>query len=194
MSAAKSLSQEELQEILKRSAGLLLAVAVLQVLLGAAAILVPQVATVVGVEFLAVMLCISAIAQGFFTTRVSGWKGTSLLAVGALVSLAVGILILMDPMEGAVAITLLVAISCGVEGVSRIALGSSEAGASSRGALLVSGFAGVIVSGLLIAQWPGDAVWAIGLLMGINLFMGGMALAGMAMAARKSGPEPARNA
>ena len=194
MSAAKSLSQEELQEILKRSAGLLLAVAILQVLLGTAAILVPQVATVVGVEFLAVMLCISAIAQGYLTTRVSGWKGTSLLAVGALVSLAVGILILMDPMEGAVAITLLVAISCGVEGVSRIALGSSEAGASSRGALLVSGFAGVIVSGLLIAQWPGDAVWAIGLLMGINLFMGGMALAGMAMAARKNGPEPARNA
>ncbi len=194
MSAAKSLSQEELQEILKRSAGLLLAVAALQVLLGAAAILVPQVATIVGVEFLAVMLCISAIAQGYLTTRVSGWKGTSLLAVGALVSLAVGILILMDPMEGAVAITLLVAISCGVEGVSRIALGSSEAGASSRGALLVSGFAGVIVSGLLIAQWPGDAVWAIGLLMGINLFMGGMALAGMAMAARKNGPEPARNA
>ena len=194
MSAAKSLSQEELGEILQRSAGLLLAVAILQVLLGTAAILVPQVATVVGVEFLAVMLCISAIAQGFLTTRVSGWKGTSLLAVGALVSLAVGILILMDPMEGAVAITLLVAISCGVEGVSRIALGSSEAGASSRGALMVSGFAGVIVSGLLIVQWPGDAVWAIGLLMGINLFMGGMALAGMAMAARKSGPEPARNA
>ncbi len=194
MGAAKSLSQEELQEILKRSAGLLLAVAALQVLLGAAAILVPQVATVVGVEFLAVMLCISAIAQGFFTTRVSGWKGTSLLAVGALVSLAVGILILMDPMEGAVAITLLVAISCGVEGVRRIALGSSEAGTGSRGALLVSGVAGVIVSGLLIAQWPGDAVWAIGLLMGINLFMGGMALAGMAMAARKNGPEPARNA
>jgi len=188
MDESSGVSQDQLMDILKKSSGLLLAVGTLQVVLGAAAILAPQIATVVGVEVLAVMLCISAIAQGFLAIRVSGWKGTSFLAVAALASLAVGILILADPMEGAVAITLLVAISCGIEGASRLILGLGEAGASSRGALLLSGLAGLIVSALLIAQWPGDAVWAIGLLLGVNLLMGGAALAGVAMAARKANP------
>ena len=182
---AEGVTPEQLTEVLKKSSGLLLAVGILQVVLGAAAILVPQVATVVGVEVLAVMLCVSAVAQGFLAIRISGWKGTSLLAVAALASLAVGILILADPLEGAVAITLLVAISCGVEGVSRLILGLSEAGANSRGGLLISGVAGILVSGLLIVQWPEDSVWAIGLLVGVNLLMGGAALAGVAMAARR---------
>lgn len=184
MSEIRPPTPEEISEILRRSSGVLLAVGVVQILLGVAAVLAPKVATVVGVEFLAVMLCISGIAQGVLTFRVSGWTGTSLLAVGALVSLAAGIMILMDPQGGAIAITLLLAIVCGVEGIARVALGMSPAGAGSRGAFVVCGLASVAVGLLLAVEWPDDAVWAIGLMLGINLLMGGMSLVAVAMSAR----------
>jgi uncharacterized membrane protein HdeD (DUF308 family) len=37
-----------------------------------------------------------------------------------------------------------------------------------------------------LAGLPGSAQWAIGLLVGINLVLGGASLVGMALAARKS--------
>lgn len=192
MSEVRTPTAEELAEILQRSSGVLLAVGSVQILLGVAAVLAPQVATVVGVEFLAVMLCISGIAQGFLMFRVPGWKGTSLLAVGAVASLAAGVLILRDPQGGAIAITLLMAMACGVDGLSRVALGLSRAGATSRGALVVCGLASVAMGVLLAVEWPGDAVWAVGLLLGVNLMMGGVGLSGVAIAVRRGGgPKPA---
>ena len=192
MSEARLPSAEELTEILQRNSGTLLAVGVVQIGLGLAAIAAPQLATTIGVEFLAVMLCFSGVAQGVLVFRATGWKGGVLLAVGALVSLAMGVLILMDPGGGALAITLLVAIACGAEGLSRVVLGLSPAGAPARGALLLCGAAGLAVGVMLVAEWPGDAVWAIGLLLGINLLMSGASLVGLALAARSGGgPKPA---
>lgn len=192
MSELQTPTAEELADILRRGSGVLLAVGTVQILLGTAAVLAPQVATTVGVEFMAVMLCISGIAQGFLMFRVRGWRGTSLLAVGSLASLAAGGLILRDPQGGAIAITLLLAMACGVDGLSRVALGLSPAGASSRGALVVCGLASIGMGVLLAVEWPGDAVWAVGLLLGVNLMMGGVGLSGVAIAVRNGGgPKPA---
>jgi len=44
----------------------------------------------------------------------------------------------------------------------------------------------LLISSLIIAGLPGSAAWAIGLLVGINLVIGGASLVGMALAARNS--------
>ena len=111
MSDVSSASPQDLAKSLKASSGVMRTVGVIQIVLGAAAILAPQVATAVGVEFLAWMLCFSSVMQGVLAFRTSGWKGASLLGLGALISLAAGLLILMDPLEGAIAITLFLAIA-----------------------------------------------------------------------------------
>jgi len=192
MSELRPPTPEEVNEILQRSSGLLLVVGTVQILLGVAAVLAPQVATTVGVEVLAVMLCVSGLFQGFLMFRVPGWKGTTLLAMGAAVSLVAGLLILRDPQGGAIAVTLLMAISCVVEGLSRVVLGLRPEGANARGALVLCGLACVGLGVLLAVEWPGDAVWALGLLLGMNLLMGGVGLSGVALAARGGGgPKPA---
>ena len=43
-----------------------------------------------------------------------------------------------------------------------------------------------LIAFLIISGLPGTAEWAIGLLVGINLVLGGASLVGMALAARKS--------
>jgi uncharacterized membrane protein HdeD (DUF308 family) len=43
---------------------------------------------------------------------------------------------------------------------------------------------------LILAGLPGTAAWAIGLIVGINLLFGGVALVGLALQARGAAPAP----
>ena len=52
--------------------------------------------------------------------------------------------------------------------------------------LLVAGLVDIVIAGIIITGLPGTALWAIGLLVGINLLFGGASLIGMAIAARNS--------
>jgi uncharacterized membrane protein HdeD (DUF308 family) len=52
--------------------------------------------------------------------------------------------------------------------------------------LLVSGLMDILIAGVIISGLPGSALWAIGLLVGINMLFGGATLIGMALAARNS--------
>ena len=51
--------------------------------------------------------------------------------------------------------------------------------------LFVGGIAGVVLGLLLLAEWPGDAVWALGLLLGVDWLVGGMGLISLGTAARR---------
>jgi uncharacterized membrane protein HdeD (DUF308 family) len=52
--------------------------------------------------------------------------------------------------------------------------------------LLVAGLMDILIAGLIITDLPGSALWAVGLLVGINLLFGGATLIGMALAARNA--------
>jgi uncharacterized membrane protein HdeD (DUF308 family) len=51
--------------------------------------------------------------------------------------------------------------------------------------MLVAGIMDLLIAFFIIAGLPGSALWAVGLLVGINLLFGGASLIGMALAARK---------
>jgi uncharacterized membrane protein HdeD (DUF308 family) len=50
--------------------------------------------------------------------------------------------------------------------------------------MLLSGIVDLLLAGIIVAGLPGTAAWAIGLIVGINLFFGGLALTAMALQAR----------
>jgi uncharacterized membrane protein HdeD (DUF308 family) len=52
--------------------------------------------------------------------------------------------------------------------------------------LLVAGLMDILVAAIIIAGLPGSALWAVGLLAGVNLLFGGAALIGTALAVRKA--------
>jgi uncharacterized membrane protein HdeD (DUF308 family) len=51
--------------------------------------------------------------------------------------------------------------------------------------LLIAGIMDLLIAAVIITGLPGSALWAVGLLVGINLLFGGASLIGMALAARK---------
>ena len=60
--------------------------------------------------------------------------------------------------------------------------------AGAWGWMLASGIVDLVLATIILAGLPGTAAWAIGLLVGINLTFGGVALVAMALQARKIDP------
>jgi uncharacterized membrane protein HdeD (DUF308 family) len=94
---------------------------------------------------------------------------------------------LARPVQGTLTLTLVLSAYFAAEGVVTImyALLHRREPATRWGWLIASGILDLVVGGLIIAALPGSALWAIGLLVGIDLMFGGFALIRMALAGRK---------
>jgi uncharacterized membrane protein HdeD (DUF308 family) len=90
--------------------------------------------------------------------------------------------------QGALTLTIVVGAYFLAEGVTTImyALEHRRELSERWSWLLAAGLMDILVAAVIIAGLPGSALWAVGLLAGINLLFGGAALIGMALAARKA--------
>ena len=106
----------------------------------------------------------------------------------AALAVLAGLLLLARPMQGVLTLTIVVGAYFLAEGVATImyALEHRRELSERWSWLLVSGLMDILIAFLIIAGLPGSAEWAIGLLVGINLVLGGASLVGMALAARQS--------
>jgi uncharacterized membrane protein HdeD (DUF308 family) len=143
------------------------------IILGTLAVLLP-VAFTFGVGFfIGWILLLSGIIQGFrtFKTRHSPGFWPSLLS--ALLSIVMGILLLVYPVEGVLSLTLLLTIFFAIEGIMKIVLSFNLRPFKRWGWLFVSGLISLAMAFIIWSGWPGTALWVIGLLVGINMiFLG----------------------
>jgi uncharacterized membrane protein HdeD (DUF308 family) len=107
--------------------------------------------------------------------------------ITAALSVVVGIVLIWKPVEGAVTLTLVLTAFFVVEGVFQIAasIAYRHMMAGSAPWMLLSGIADLVLAAVIIAGWPISAVWALGLLVGINLITSGWAIVMAALAGRK---------
>jgi uncharacterized membrane protein HdeD (DUF308 family) len=163
---------------------------VVLLILGLAAIILPQVAAV-AVEILIGWLLLMSGVVGLwssFATRHAPGFGWSLLSAAA--GIVAGIILLVWPLSGVVTLTLVLSAFLCVEGVVSIfyALEHRRELSGRWGMLLFSGVVDLALAGLILTGLPASAAWAIGVLVGINLLMGGIALIAMAAHARTLPP------
>ena len=161
---------------------------ILLVLLGLAAIIVPQLASLAVTIFLGWLFLISGIAGLVLTFWTRQMPGFWWSLVSAALAIAAGIILLARPVQGTLTLTIVVGAYFLAEGVATImyALEHRRELSGRWSWLLVAGLMDLLISFLIIAGLPGSAEWAIGLLVGINLVIGGASLVGMALAARNS--------
>ena len=161
---------------------------ILLVILGLAAIIVPSIASVAITIFVGSLFLISGavgLALTFWTREMPGFWWSLLSALLAIVA---GIVLLARPIQGTLTLTIILGIYFLAEGVFTImyALEHRRELSERWGWLLASGILDLLLAGLIIAGLPGTAVWAIGLLVGIDMLFGGASLIGMALAARNA--------
>ena len=160
---------------------------VVLIVLGATAIALPPLATLVVTILIGWLIFLSGIV-GLFTTfwmrRAPGFWWSLLSAVLAVV---VGVLLLAMPASGAISLTILLVVFFVIEGAASImfALDHKRELSGQWGWMLVSGVVDLILAALIFAGLPSTSAWAIGLLIGINMIFGGVALTAMALHARK---------
>ena len=156
------------------------------VVLGILAILVPPLATITFTFFIGWLFLIMGI-MGLITTfwaRHAPGFWWSLLS--AVLAIAAGIVLLINPFSGAFTLTLLLIAFFILEGVLSImyALEHKKELSGRWGWMLASGVIDLILAGIILIGLPGTAAWALGLLVGINMLFGGSALIAMALHAR----------
>ena len=171
-------------EALSRNWGWLLALGILMIILGVVAMAAPVVATIAVQVMLGWLLVISGIAEGIHAFMVKEWRGFLLELLSAVLYLGVGLLLLVDPLKGALALTLVLAVFLLVEGIFKIITALRVRDHRGWGWLLASGIVSVVLGVLIWAQWPASGLWVIGLLVGIQLLFTGWSLVMLALAAR----------
>src|ERR1700690_318465 len=161
---------------------------VLLVVLGLAAIIVPPLASLAVTIFLGWMFLISGIAGLALTFWARGMPGFWWSLISAVLGIVAGIILLARPVQGTLTLTIVVGAYFLAEGVTTImyALEHRRELSERWSWLLISGIVDIVLAGIIISGLPGSALWAIGLLVGINLVFGGATLIGMALAARKA--------
>lgn len=160
---------------------------ILLVVLGLAAILLPLVASLAITIVLGCMFLLSGIVQFVLTFSARRLPGFGWSLFSALLAAGAGIVLLLWPVEGIVSLTIIVGVYFVMEGVATVmyALDHRKQLSQRWGLLVAAGLADLLIAAIIIIGLPGSAAWAIGLLVGINLVFGGVALIGMALAARK---------
>jgi len=159
---------------------------IILVLLGIAAIVLPPIATIAFTIIIGWIFLVSGILGLITTFWARQAPGFWWALISAIIAIAAGIVLLLWPISGAVSLTLVLIAFFVVEGIASIlyAVEHRNQLTGRWGWMLVSGIIDLILAAIIFSGLPGTAVWALGLLVGINMVFGGVALIGMALAAR----------
>jgi uncharacterized membrane protein HdeD (DUF308 family) len=156
------------------------------IVLGAAAIIVPSLASLAISVFLGWLFliggCVSLIATILGRHAPGFWW--SLLS--AIVTIGVGSVLIGWPMGGIITLTLVLTVFLVVEGVLTIAFAIDHRRQLSQrwGWMLVNGLLDLGLAGIIIVALPASAAWVLGIIVGIDMIFGGLTLIGMARAVR----------
>jgi uncharacterized membrane protein HdeD (DUF308 family) len=161
---------------------------IILLVLGAAAILVPPlagIATAIVLGWLFLVGGIVGLVATFGARQAPGFIWSLLSAVVAVVA---GGVLLWNPLAGLVTLTYVLIAYFIADGILIIVLAVTHRRAlSGRWEwMLFNGIIDLVLAAIIIAGLPGTLLWALGLLVGIDLVFGGASLIAMALAARRA--------
>ncbi len=161
---------------------------VLLVLLGFVALALPLFAGLTTAILLGWVLLVAGLV-GLVSTmrrRGAGAFGWSLLS--ACVALIAGVVLLINPLAGLVTLTYVLIVYFVADGVFSVAgaLSHRRELAGRWEWMLLSGLVDFVLAGVIISGLPGSFLWVVGMLVGIDLVIGGVSLIGMASASRRA--------
>src|SRR4051812_38442887 len=162
---------------------------ILLVVLGLAAMILPPIASLAVTIFLGWMFLISGVAGLALTFWARRMPGFWWSLISAVLAIGAGVVLLAEPVQGTVTLTIVVGAYFLAEGVATImyALEHRKELSERWAWLLTSGIMDILIACFILAGLPGSALWALGILVGINLLFGGATLIAVALAARKAG-------
>jgi uncharacterized membrane protein HdeD (DUF308 family) len=163
-----------------------IALSVLMMMSGVFAMLIPPVAGLtVTVMFGWLLIFTGALHLGFV------WRGDRAATILgeillALLYGAIGVYMLARPVAGLASLTLAIAAYLVVKGLLEGAIAFKLRPLRGSGWLLFDGVLTVVLAAMIAAAWPASSSWVVGVLVGVALFIGGLARLMVSVAARRA--------
>jgi uncharacterized membrane protein HdeD (DUF308 family) len=158
---------------------------VLLVILGVAAMLTPVVAGSAVVFTIGFILLSAGVVPIIRALKVDDWLEKALgLTLGIITALA-GIAVIGHPLFGLAFLTMLLLVYFVIEGVWKISVAIRYRPAAGWTWLMLSGVLSLVLGLLIWRQWPVSGMWAVGVLVGVNLLGTGLSLVTLAMTLRR---------
>ena len=155
-------------------------------ILGVLAFAMPLLSTLAVDIFVGWLFFIGGVVRVATLLRARHWPGYWWSLTSGILAIVVGTLLVMSPWRGMLTLTMILAVLFLVEGVSAVFAGLAFRHHSRNwGWLLFSGFVDLVLVFLIWWGWPGTAAWAIGVLVGVNLFLIGLSLMMLSFAVRR---------
>jgi uncharacterized membrane protein HdeD (DUF308 family) len=141
---------------------------------GIVAILMPNVSTIVAETWIAVILAVSGVTKLIyaFQSREDGGFIWKLLL--SILYIATGVYLFAFPLSGILTLTLLFGSFLLTEGVFELILAYQLRAQKNWGWLLTNAIVTLVLGGIVWAQWPSDAPWLIGTLLGVSILSTGI--------------------
>jgi uncharacterized membrane protein HdeD (DUF308 family) len=177
---------QETRRELARHWGWFLALGILLVIVGLAAIAFPLISTIaakIAIGWIFLIAGIGEVIHAFYVKRWAGFFWSLLIGV---LYLLVGAWLAFFPLTGIITLTIVIAALFVIQGVMELAMAFRMRPHEGWGWLIFSGVV-AIAAGLLIAlNLPSSAVWALGLLTGIKLLVSGWSFIFLSLTGRRA--------
>ncbi|MBN2024171.1 MAG: HdeD family acid-resistance protein [Pirellulales bacterium] len=154
------------------------------IVFGALAITLPGLAGLGVTLLLGWLLVVAGAVQGVHAFGAGRWSGRVVQTLVAALYVLMGALVLTHPLAGMVTLTVLLAAFLLVEGFFRILLALQLRPTTNWSWVALSGAISVALGAMIWGGLPGDVMWAVGLLVGVNMVFNGSATLMLAWAAR----------
>jgi uncharacterized membrane protein HdeD (DUF308 family) len=176
----------ESKRLIAEKWGWFLALGIVLIIAGLAAIAFPLAGTIVAKTFLGWLFLIAGVLMIVHAFQAPGWQGFLWeLLVGLLYVIAGGYLAFF-PFTGLITLAVVLAVLFIAEGIFEVIQAFRVRPHEGWFWLLLSGLAALAVGILIAIDLPGSAVWALGLLVGINLLFSGWSYVFLALAGRRA--------
>src|ERR1700733_1093524 len=165
--------------------GWTLVLGIVQIIAGSIAIAVPVVASFAAVAIFGAVLIVSAIFQLVHAFKVRSWPRSAWFGLGGVLYAIAGILVAINPVGGALALAVMIALLLIADGALRAGVAMAVRPLAGWGWLIAGGLGSIVVGVILLIGWPATALWITGLLLGINLVFSGTMHIALALTSRR---------
>jgi len=176
----------ETRKLITEKWGWFLALGIVFIVAGLAAIAFPFLSTIAAKIMLGWLFLIGGVVMILHAFNAPGWKGFIWELLIGILYLVAGAYLSFFPLTGLVTLAILLAALFIAEGVAEVIMAFQVRPHEGWGWLLLSGIAALAVGVMIGMDLPGSATWALGLLVGINLIFSGWSYVFLALAGRKA--------
>jgi uncharacterized membrane protein HdeD (DUF308 family) len=180
-------SQQEFFGDVSRHWGWLLALGIFSVILGVIGLGMTFMLTLATVLYFGILMIVIGGAQLFHAFKGAGWRSISFHVLIGLLYVVAGIMIVTRPLLASLALTWTLAVILIAAGVLRLVMAVQHRGMPGAGWAMGGGVITILLGLMILAKWPLDALWVIGLFLAIELIVNGWTQIFIALAARAAG-------